>query len=110
SGLRALADDLVGSGHPTMHPDGRHILTDAYPHEPVSYGDGTVPIRLIDIATGEERVLIRIPSEPATKGPRGELRVDPHPAWDRAFRRIAFNAFLGGTRRVCVADLEDEVG
>jgi len=109
SGLRALADDLVGSGHPTMHPDGRHILTDAYPHEPVSYGDGTVPIRLIDIATGEERVLIRIPSEPATKGPRGELRVDPHPAWDRAFRRIAFNAFLGGTRRVCVADLEDEV-
>ena len=39
------------------------------------------------------------------KGPKGELRVDPHPAWDYTFTRIAFNTYTGGTRRVFVADL-----
>jgi hypothetical protein len=33
------------------------------------------------------------------------LRVDPHPAWDPEFKRIAFNGFVNGTRRVFVADL-----
>ena len=107
--LRGLVDGIVGSGHPTLHPNGRHILTDAYPHEPVAYPDGSVPIRLIDIAEREERALIRVPSVPQVTGPHQALRVDPHPAWDRDFRRIAFNAYLYGTRRVCVADLSRAV-
>jgi len=35
------------------------------------------------------------------------LRVDPHPAWDRAYRRLAFNACPDGTRRVYIADLTE---
>ena len=110
SGLRELVEGIEGSGHPTLHPDGRHLLTDAYPREPVAYGDGTVPIRLIDVEAREETTLARVRSTPLASGHMQELRLDPHPAWDRTFRLIAFNAFLDGTRRVCVADLSGVVG
>jgi len=105
SDLEVMTDAVLGSGHPSMHPNGRHVVTDAYPGEPVAFGDGTVPIRLIDLETGTETCLARIRTVPPFTGPKNELRVDPHPAWDRAFRRVAFNACPDGTRRVCLADL-----
>jgi hypothetical protein len=108
-GLRTLAGDIPGSGHPTLHPNGRHVLTDAYPHEAVAFGDGTVPIRLVDINAREEKTLVRTQVVPPFSGPRREMRVDPHPAWDYSFRRIAFNACPDRTRRVYVADLSSEV-
>jgi hypothetical protein len=104
--LHALHPSIPGSGHPTMHPDARHILTDAYPGEPQAFGDGTIPIRLVDIAAaGTDTHLIRIRTKPPYRGPKKELRVDAHPAWDPTHRWIAFNACPDGTRRVFVADL-----
>lgn len=107
STLEDAAPGIMGSGHPTLHPDGRHIVTDAYPHEPLAYGDGTVPIRFVDRLQGQETALVRIQVVPPFEGPKKELRVDPHPAWDRAYRRLAFNACPDGTRRVYVADLTE---
>ncbi len=104
SGLEVLNRDIVGSGHPSMHPDERHILTDAYPRES-PFADGTVPLRLIEARQGHELMLARVPSVPPFAGPTRELRVDPHPAWDRSAQLVVFNAYLGGTRRVCIADL-----
>lgn len=109
SDLGELVPGIEGSGHPTLHPNGRHLLTDAYPREPVAFGDGTVPLRLVDLETRSEQCLVRIPVVPDFAGPRQELRVDPHPAWNRSFTRIAFNAWLDGSRRVCVADLSEVV-
>lgn len=104
SGLRKMRDDVIGSGHPTVSPDGTHILTDAYVRgEPASFGDGTVPLRWIDLATGREDCLARITTARASG--LAELRVDPHPAWDRSGRYVTFNACSGGTRRVYVADM-----
>ena len=109
SGLSVLGRPRIGSGHPTLHPDGRHIVTDAYASEASAFGDGTVPIRLIDVERGEETTLIRIRTAPPGGNPVGTLRVDPHPAWDRSSRYIAFNACPAGTRRVYVADLTKAV-
>ena len=106
-GLKAIGDGIVGSGHPTLHPDGRHILTDAYPHESVAYGDGSSPIRLVDASANQEMSLARINVLPEFRGPMGELRVDPHPAWDTSFQYAAFNGYADGTRRVYVADLRE---
>ena len=94
-----------GSGHPSVHPGGRFLLTDAYPGEPAGYGDGTVPIRLLDLKTGEEKVIARIQSRPAYVGPRKEMRLDAHPAWDRTGNYITFNGCPDGTRRVFIADV-----
>jgi hypothetical protein len=103
--LLPLTEAVVGSGHPTLHPDARHLVADAYLHEPPSFGDGTVPIRWIDVVKGTERTLVRIRTQPPYMGPFKAMRVDPHPAWDRTFQRVAFNACPNGSRRVFLADL-----
>jgi hypothetical protein len=107
SDLRKMLADTPGSGHPTVHRDGRHMLTDTYTFEKTSFGDGTIPLRWVDLRTGEEKVLVRI----NTKQPCEDsvLRVDPHPAWDRSWRYVVFNAFVDGTRRVFLADMTDLV-
>ena len=105
SDLRTIVPDVIGSGHPTLHPNGKHIVTDAYLSEPLAFGDGTTPIRWIDVEGGAEQTLVRIRTKPLTSGPLNVLRVDPHPAWDRAYRRIVFNACPEGRRRVFLADL-----
>jgi Tol biopolymer transport system component len=110
SGLEVLADPVRGSGHPTMHPDGQHLLSDAYTTEPVAFGDGTAPIRLVNLVTGTDTTLVRIRTEPLAERARGALRVDPHPAWDRSYTRIAFNACPQGRRQVFVADLGGILG
>ncbi|MGH8542664.1 MAG: TolB family protein [Gammaproteobacteria bacterium] len=110
TGLERILNGIPGSGHPTVHPNGRHILTDTYVQDPVAFGDGTVPIRLIDINNRDEKRLIRIRTRTEQQASCIALRVDPHPAWDFHQRWIAFNAFSDGTRRVYIADLTELVG
>jgi len=108
SNKRILAEGVLGSGHPSLHPDGRHILTDCYLGEPMTAGDGTVPLRWIDLETGSERHIVRVKT--AQFSPYGALRIDPHPAWDRTWRYFTFNAAPDGTRRVFVADAQALIG
>ncbi len=107
SGLRKMFDDLAGSGHPTVHADGKHLLTDTYTHEKTAFGDGTIPLRWIDLLTGQEAVIVRINTKQFAAD--GAMRVDPHPAWDRTWRYVTFNAFVDGTRRVFVADMKERL-
>ncbi|MCC5839479.1 MAG: hypothetical protein JJT96_05075 [Opitutales bacterium] len=107
SGLRKILAHTTGSGHPTIHANGTHILTDTYTDEPMAFGDGTIPLRWIDLESGRETVLVRLNTRQNCADPI--LRVDPHPAWDRSWRYVTFNGFIGGTRRVFVADLKDWV-
>ncbi|HML47363.1 MAG TPA: hypothetical protein PKE04_11515, partial [Clostridia bacterium] len=110
TGLAKISRTLRGSGHPTIHVGGRYILTDAYAGEPVSFGDGTVPIRWIDLESQTEQCIARVNVvNPAMKRDNS-MRVDPHPAWAYDNRHIAFNGFVGGARRVFVADLGPLLG
>ncbi len=104
SDLRKMLDDTPGSGHPTVHECGTRLLTDTYTREGTAFGDGTVPLRWIDLTTGTEEVLVRINTQQPSQD--SVMRVDPHPAWDRTGRFVVFNAFVNGTRRVFVADLQ----
>jgi len=105
TGLAPMTDAVVGSGHPSLHPNGRHVVTDTYLKEPMAFGDGTTPVRWIDVAEGRQETLVRMRTQPDFAGPKGERRVDPHPAWDYQFRRIAFNGCPDGVRGVFVADV-----
>ncbi len=105
TGLCKMLDDTPGSGHPTVHTDGKHLLTDTYTMEDMSFGDGTIPLRWIDLESGREEVLVRINTQQPI--PDGVMRVDPHPAWDRMWRYVTFNAYIDGTRRVFIADMKD---
>jgi hypothetical protein len=104
--LRPLLPHLRGSGHPSVHPSG-HLLTDSYTHEkPLARDDGTTPLRWISLKDGREREAVRMTSAMANLA-HGALRVDPHPAWDRNWRRVVFNAVENGTRRAYLADFSD---
>lgn len=103
--LRTIRDDVLGSGHPTIHPNGRHLLTDTYTAEGTAYGDGTIPLRWVDLQTGSVRNIVRINTK-QTLSDATVMRIDPHPAWDSTWRYITFNAFAGATRRVFVADIK----
>ena len=107
SSLSKILDETPGSGHPTVHIDGIHMLTDTYTTESTAFGDGTVPLRWVDLRTAKEEVIVRINT--AQTCPDGVLRVDPHPAWDRTWRYVTFNAFVDGTRRVFLADLKEMI-
>jgi hypothetical protein len=90
-----------GSGHPSYNPgSGPLMVTDAYPGE-LGYTAGTVPIRLMNTQTGQEEAVVKI----FVSNAGGELRIDPHPAWDRTGRYVVFNGFEGNTRGVYLADL-----
>ena len=103
--VEVLTEEVLGSGHPTLHPDGVHLLSDAYFYEPMADDAGCVPLRWVDIGDGTDTTLLRIDSTPAFWGEKRELRIDPHPAWDREWRWVAFNGADAGTRRVYLADL-----
>ena len=107
SGLHKLCDEPIGSGHPTLHPSGKFLITDAYQFETLCRPDGTTPLRMIDMHTLETTVLawlpVAIPQERLLSDVG--LRVDPHPAWDRTWRYLVFNAYMKGTRRVFLADM-----
>jgi hypothetical protein len=90
-----------GSGHPSANPTGLPLMvTDAYPGE-LGYTEGIVPIRLLELPLGQEEAIAKI----YVSNAGGELRIDPHPAWDRTGRYVIFNGFEGNTRGVYLADL-----
>ncbi|QQE11991.1 hypothetical protein JD969_00510 [Planctomycetota bacterium] len=104
SNLRSVTNHVLGSGHPSVHPSGM-IMSDTYTWEPgTSYGDGTIPIRWIDPIAGTEKSLLRINTNISIQ--RGEMRIDPHPAWDRTWRYVFFNAFTNNSRRVFIMDTQ----
>ncbi|HHN46252.1 MAG TPA: hypothetical protein ENN09_02320 [Planctomycetes bacterium] len=98
---RIIAPAIMGSGHPSWHSEGRFIVTDAYPNEPMAR-KGWVPIRLIDVAEQQEYNVCWI----WTLGPNlGVLRCDPHPAWNRDFTKVCFTGAPEGVRQLFIADL-----
>ncbi|MFG0250245.1 MAG: hypothetical protein ACF8OB_15280 [Phycisphaeraceae bacterium JB051] len=107
TGIREMHETIPGSGHPTVVPGERYVLSDTYIYESIAFGDGSVPLRWIDLQQGTESCAVRIHSQTPQQQTIGALRVDPHPAWDRTGRYVVFNGFVNGTRRVFVADFQN---
>lgn len=96
----------IGSGHPSTHARLPFIITDAYPREPVTRGDGTAPLRLIDLRSKTEVALAQVLlTRSDTPKLTSEHRIDAHPVWDPTGRYIVFNGVYNDTRSVFVADV-----
>ena len=104
--IEVIVPGVVGSGHPTVHPNGTHLLADCYYHNErwTDPSDGTTPLRWVDVRDGGEVEACRVANRPPHPGPSA-LRVDPHPCWDRSWRYVTFTGVEGGTRRVFLADM-----
>lgn len=108
SDFRVISEKHPGGGHPSITADGRYLVTDAYTYESGVSPNKEVPIRLLDTQSDEVEVICRIYTL-GRKGDlgRGTLRLDPHPAWSRDFKKVCFNGAPDGRRQVFVADLSD---
>jgi hypothetical protein len=96
----------VGSGHPSMHPTLPFVITDAYTHEPLARGDGTVPLRMIDLRSKTETAIAQVLARRSDSDKlTSEFRIDQHPVWDASGRYIVFNGVHNDTRAVYVADV-----
>lgn len=96
----------IGSGHPSTHPKLPFVITDAYPREPVTRGDGSAPLRLIDLRTKTEVALAQVELTRSDSAKlTSEHRIDAHPVWDPTGRYIIFNGVYNDTRSVFVADV-----
>ncbi len=101
-----ISDKHLGSGHPSVTPDGRYLVTDAYPGEKVVPENREVPIRLLDTVSDEVAVICDIYTLGRKEDiGKGTLRLDPHPAWSRDYRKVCFNGAPEGRRQVFTADL-----
>ena len=105
SDFKVLSETMHGSGHPSFHSNGKHIITDVYPEEEFATKNKEVPIRLIDIEQQVEKNLCFI----FTRGlPNANmLRIDPHVTWSRDYTKVCFNAAPEGRRQIFVADLDE---
>jgi hypothetical protein len=110
TGLETIVEKIQGSGHPTVHANGKYILTDA------NWGGGgndfldrygNTPIRLIDIDNCTERSIISMDTKPRNSGPEDTVRVDAHPAFDRNYASVVLNGCPKGIRGVYLADLSE---
>jgi hypothetical protein len=99
--FQVLRKDLVGGGHPSIHRDGRWLVSDAYTNEPCVLPNGEVPIRWIDLRSSYESRLCSM----WTLGKGGVGRCDPHPAWSFDYTRVSFNGAPEGKKQVFVADV-----
>ena len=108
SDFRVISEKHPGGGHPSMTPDGKYLVTDAYSSERIVPPNKEVPIRLLATGTDEVQVICHIYTL-GRKGDlgRGTLRLDPHPVWSRDFKQVCFNGAPEGRRQVFIADLSD---
>ena len=89
-----------------MHPTLPFVITDAYTHEPLARGDGTVPLRLIDLRDKTEVALAHVLARRSDSAKlSSEFRIDQHPVWDATGRYIVFNGVHQDTRAVFIADV-----
>ncbi len=103
--IEILSEKIRGSGHPSITPDMKYLVTDCYVHEPMALENGKVPIRLINLDTEEEKAICYVFTD--LKISENTLRIDPHPAWDRNYKKVCFNGAPEGKRQVYIADLEE---
>ncbi|HWB94910.1 MAG TPA: hypothetical protein VG605_23810 [Puia sp.] len=114
--FKILSERHPGSGHPSIGPDGRYLLADAYPKQGYIVGaDGEIPIRLLDLRHDQERVICTMANDVGGGGKQyleeneavggSQYKLDPHPVWHRNGRQVAFNGAPEGRRQVYIADL-----
>lgn len=99
---RELPGGRRGSGHPSIEPTGRLLVTDAYLNEGFGAPDGLAPLRGLALQDGSERLLASLDCGPPNLRAR---RIDPHPVWGRDGRRLVVNACIGGRRQVLLAEM-----
>lgn len=95
--------ELNGDGHPSYSPDGKHIVTDAYPDRArvasIRVMDGTDEKK--DVTTVVARVFAPFKYD-------NDTRCDLHPRWNRKGDTICFDSVFEGHRGLYTVKVDEE--
>lgn len=112
SDFQILTEKYLGSGHPSVEPSTRYLVTDAYLKQTYVVKNNEIPIRFIDLKNDIEYTLCTISNNVGNQGEKyseeggSQFKLDPHPTWSRDYKKICFNGAPEGKRQVFIADLE----
>ncbi len=101
----APVGEYVGSGHPTLHRNGRYVVTDCYIPEQFTRPDRSVPLRFFDLSDKSERALTYLEIYTPALSIDADYRLDPHPAWSNDYQLLFFNGMIHGKRKLFAADM-----
>ena len=116
SDFRILSEKHIGSGHPSVEPTTRYLISDAYAKQTYVTQNGEIPIRLIDLLEDREYTLCTISNNVGNKGNMysdeggSQFKLDPHPVWSRDYNQVCFNGAPEGKRQVFIANIDALVG
>jgi hypothetical protein len=102
-----LSEKFSGSGHPSVTPDTKYLLSDYYVSKLKNKYNGEVPVRLIDLTTQTEVHICKIFTDMEYMKKNPVLRLDPHPVWSRDYKQVCFNGAPNGERSVFIARLDE---
>lgn len=113
SDFKILTDHHLGSGHPSVDPKTRYLVSDAYIKQSWIVKNNEIPIRLIDLEKNREYTLCTVLNDVGNEGKMypesggSHFKLDPHPAWSRDYQKICFNGAPNGRRQVFIADIQE---
>ena len=98
-----LSDKIEATGHPSIEPSSRYIITDNRFNE----GNNVfIYLRLIDLKAEKEEVVCTLPTiRWQDLGNDNVFRLDGHPVWSRDYKKVSLQATHNGKRQLFVVDL-----
>jgi len=98
-----LSDKIKATGHPSVEPNSRYLITD----DRFDEGDDRfVFLRLIDLKAEKEEVVCTLPTlKWEDYGNDNVYRLDGHPAWSGDYKKVSLQAAHNGKRQLFVVDL-----
>ncbi len=108
SEITQMSKKIVASGHPSLEPSGRFLITDN--RGKTDYGLG-IQLRLIDFSADDDEVVCEMPTIQWQKEyPDKVWELDGHPVWNRDFTKVSLQAAPKGLRQLFVFDVDKLMG
>jgi Tol biopolymer transport system component len=95
--LPQIAHGMRG-GHPSLHPDGKWIVSDTLPDS-----KGERQLFLASLDGGQLIPLLSVAHDPASAN--SPYRCDSHPRWDRSGRAVSIDSLHEGFRGLYTVDV-----
>jgi hypothetical protein len=104
--VTVLSEKYEASGHPSVEPRGRFLITDDHPQHG---SQQHVILRLLDLKADTDRVLCTLPTVFRPSLSTTDLRLDGHPVWNRDFTQCCLQATHEGRRQLFIVDLKEHM-
>jgi hypothetical protein len=105
SDFKILSESFNSSGHPSIEPTGRYIITDQ--RDIIDKNNQVISLIVLDTVSDKAETVCTLPTI-NTQGLKlitKTMRLDGHPCWSRDYKKVSLQAAPEGKRQLFVVDL-----